>query len=65
MISAIQHAYYLQARNPSNADTLIALAAEIGLDADPLTGMHTTEPLFELLPGFMVHGDIMAIAVAE
>jgi putative protein-disulfide isomerase len=34
MISAIQQAYYLQARNPSNTDTLIELATEIGLDAD-------------------------------
>ncbi|MEJ2394353.1 MAG: DsbA family protein [Candidatus Thiodiazotropha sp.] len=33
MILAIQQAYYLQARNPSDDETLIALAAEIGLDA--------------------------------
>ncbi len=32
MILAIQHAYYLQARNPSDRETLIALADEIGLD---------------------------------
>jgi putative protein-disulfide isomerase len=32
MIEAIQHAYYLDARNPSDVDTLIELAAEIGLD---------------------------------
>lgn len=31
MILAIQQAYYLQARNPSDDDTLLALAAEIGL----------------------------------
>jgi putative protein-disulfide isomerase len=34
MIEAIQHAYYLNARNPSNVDTLIDLAAEIGLDRE-------------------------------
>lgn len=34
MLKAIQHAYYLQARNPSDASTLIELAAELGLDAD-------------------------------
>jgi putative protein-disulfide isomerase len=34
MILAIQQAYYLQARNPSDAATLIALASEIGLDSD-------------------------------
>jgi putative protein-disulfide isomerase len=33
MIRAIQDAYYRQARNPSDADTLCALAQQIGLDA--------------------------------
>jgi putative protein-disulfide isomerase len=32
MIEAIQHAYYLRAMNPSDTDTLVYLAAEIGLD---------------------------------
>jgi putative protein-disulfide isomerase len=32
MIYAIQKAYYLQARNPSDLETLIALADTIGLD---------------------------------
>jgi len=32
MIFAIQQAYYLQARNPSEDDLLISLAVEIGLD---------------------------------
>ena len=32
MIFAIQQAYYLQARNPSDTEVLIALAGEIGLD---------------------------------
>jgi putative protein-disulfide isomerase len=34
MILAIQQAYYLDARNPSNEDVLIQLAADIGLNAD-------------------------------
>ncbi|CAI8763956.1 DsbA family protein [Methylocaldum szegediense] len=34
MIFAIQRAYYLQARNPSNDSTLIELAEEAGLDKD-------------------------------
>jgi putative protein-disulfide isomerase len=34
MTLAIQQAYYLQARNPSNNATLIELAQEIGLDAN-------------------------------
>jgi putative protein-disulfide isomerase len=33
MIGAIQHAYYLEARNPSDNDTLIELAVRLGLDA--------------------------------
>ncbi len=32
MIEAIQEAYYLNAKNPSNADTLITLAKNIGMD---------------------------------
>ena len=34
MILAIQQAYYLDAKNPSNEDVLIQLAANIGLNAD-------------------------------
>ncbi len=34
MFAAIQRAYYTQARNPSDATTLIELAAELGLDLD-------------------------------
>ena len=37
MIEAIQHAYYLEARNPSNADTLEALARRLGLDGAAFT----------------------------
>ncbi len=32
MVRAVQRAYYLDARNPSERDTLVALAGEIGLD---------------------------------
>ncbi|WP_047050000.1 DsbA family protein [Vibrio mexicanus] len=34
MITAIQQAYYLQARNPSDKETLVELAEEIGLDKE-------------------------------
>jgi putative protein-disulfide isomerase len=34
MLSAIQQAYYLQAKNPSDIDTLHELAISIGLDGD-------------------------------
>ena len=36
MFNAIQRAYYLEARNPSNAETLAQLAGEAGLDRRPL-----------------------------
>ena len=32
LYTAIQHAYYLEARDPSDQDTLIALGAEVGLN---------------------------------
>ena len=37
MTQAIQQAYYQQARNPSDNETLIELAGEIGLDVDRFT----------------------------
>lgn len=51
MTRAIQHAYYLQARNPSDNHTLIALADELGLDPDrfasSLTSAQTHEALLQ------------------
>lgn len=47
MTRAIQRAYYLEARNPSDQDTLVALAEEIGLDdtrfADDLNSDETRD----------------------
>ena len=44
MSKAIQRAYYLDARNPSDDDTLIALADNIGLDCRQFaTGLHSAE----------------------
>lgn len=34
MVAAIQRAYYLEARNPSDADVLVTLAQETGLDPE-------------------------------
>ena len=34
MTAAVQRAYYLEARNPSDRETLIALAGEVGADSD-------------------------------
>jgi len=33
MVQGIQHAYYLEAKNPSDIETLVSIAASIGLDA--------------------------------
>ncbi len=45
MFHAIQHAYYLEARNPSDRETLIQLAGEINLDSkrfsEDLASTHT------------------------
>ena len=51
MTQQIQRAYYQQARNPSENETLIELAEEIGLDtarfAEHLTQEHTQQRLLE------------------
>jgi putative protein-disulfide isomerase len=39
MILAIQEAYYLQARNPSDISTLVALAQGMGLDGEAFTAI--------------------------
>lgn len=44
MIKAIQQGYYLQARNPSNDETLLKFADELGLDADTFAS-HLNGPL--------------------
>ncbi|GGO82146.1 DsbA family protein [Marinobacterium nitratireducens] len=36
MIAGIQHAYYLEARNPSEREVLVAIAGEQGLDTERL-----------------------------
>jgi putative protein-disulfide isomerase len=49
MIEAIQHAYYLQARNPSDTETLIELADELGLDVEKFSAELNSEKTRELL----------------
>jgi len=49
MTYAIQQAYYLQARNPSDLDTLTDVAVSIGLDADAFTGLMQSEQIDTLL----------------
>ena len=43
MIVAIQHAYYLNAENPSNIDTLISCAQRIGFSANEFEQMLNSE----------------------
>ncbi len=51
MFHAIQRAYYLEARNPSDADTLLQLAGELNLDtqrfSEDLVSARTDELLHE------------------
>jgi len=37
MINAIQQSYYLNARNPSDVDTLVSIATQLGIPADLFT----------------------------
>lgn len=49
MVDGIQAAYYLQARNPSNLDTLITIATAIGLDANAFAEEMVDETLNQRL----------------
>lgn len=49
MIGRIQAAYYREARNPSDTETLCALAAELGLDAEAFRARLTGEACQALL----------------
>jgi putative protein-disulfide isomerase len=45
MIVAIQEAYYLKAKNPSDAKTHLLLAAELGLNSDKFSADFSSEKL--------------------
>ncbi len=49
MIFAIQHAYYEQARNPSDTSTLLQLATELGLDFKQFSSDINSEKTQKLL----------------
>ena len=49
MLSAIQQAYYLQAKNPSDIDTLQALALSIGLDGDDFLQQINSQRIDDML----------------
>tara|TARA_R110002094_G_scaffold61795_6_gene72317 strand:+ start:2192 stop:2860 length:669 start_codon:yes stop_codon:yes gene_type:complete len=49
MFAAIQRAYYLEARNPSDTSTLIELAAELGIDIPTFTERLASNTTHKLL----------------
>ncbi|MFL2546378.1 MAG: DsbA family protein [Candidatus Rariloculaceae bacterium] len=49
MIENIQSAYYREARNPSDVDTLVALAIDLGIDADAYRALLLSEDCEQLL----------------
>ena len=49
MIEAIQQAYYLHAKNPSDASTLIALAEDLGLDKTTFEKVFASSEVQQLL----------------
>ncbi|WP_296509920.1 DsbA family protein [Rhodoferax sp.] len=56
MVQAIQEAYYLQARNPSDTSTLVALAESLGLDAAAFDAALSSPALDEAL-----HAELAAV----
>lgn len=56
MINAIQNAYYLEAKNPSDADTLISLANTLGLDSEQFSvDLNATDTQQELNRQILFH----------
>ena len=61
MLAAIQKAYYLDARNPSDTETLTALAEDIGLDpAEFEPALHSPETQTRLEEDFVLRSAIGA-----
>ena len=63
MFTAIQRAYYLEARNPSDTATLIELASELGIPAQPFADrlasdatQHVLQSHFHLRDRLQAHG---------
>ncbi len=61
MLEAIQRAYYLQARNPSDNDTLLALAEEIGLDVEAFHHALTAPATQSQLLQEMAHAEALGV----
>lgn len=54
MLTAIQHGYYLQAKNPSDIDTLHTLAIEIGLNGEHFLQQMASQQLDDALKAEIV-----------
>lgn len=61
MTSAIQRAYYLEARNPSERDTLIELAREIGADANRFAADLDSDRTRNILAGEMAKAAALGV----
>lgn len=61
MLTAIQHAYYLQAKNPSDIDTLHKLAIEIGLDGNDFLQQMNSQQLDKALKKEIIQMSTMPI----
>jgi putative protein-disulfide isomerase len=61
MLTAIQHAYYLQAKNPSDIDTLHKLAIEIGLDGHDFLQQINSQQLDKVLKKEITQMSMMPI----
>jgi len=61
MLTAIQQAYYLQARNPSDIDTLQALAVDIGLDENDFLQQMGSQQIEQRLQSEIVKMSAMPI----
>jgi putative protein-disulfide isomerase len=55
MTARIQQAYYREARNPSDDETLVALAADIGLDADRFEASLNSAETHDALQAEIMH----------
>lgn len=62
MISAIQHGYYLQARNPSDLSTLEAFADEIGLNVQQFRDDMASEDLEQLFQKHLALQEVMPVS---
>ena len=61
MLASIQRAYYQEARNPSDTETLTALAADIGLEPDEFeAALHSPEAQAKLTEDFALRSGIGA-----